>query len=98
MRSGKFYMSGKGGQGGKGDMKSPSGMKAMNVAKKKAATNVRSNKDATVVLNEPKTLSLDDCVEYIGPDELVEITPLNIRIMKNPKMGKRADRSKKNGN
>jgi GTP-binding protein len=70
----------------------------VNVAKKKAATNVRSNKDATVVLNEPKTLSLDDCVEYIGPDELVEITPLNIRIMKNPKMGKRADRSKKGGN
>ena len=69
----------------------------VNVAKKKAATNVRSNKDATVVLNEPKNMSLDDCVEYIGPDELVEITPLNIRIMKNPKMGKRADRSKKGG-
>ena len=38
----------------------------VNVAKRKAATNVRSNKDATVVLNEPKSLSLDDCVEYIA--------------------------------
>jgi GTP-binding protein len=71
-----------------------SGDLKVNIAKRKAATNVRSNKDATVVLNEPKNLSLDDCVEYIGPDELVEITPLNIRILKNPKMGKRTDRSK----
>jgi GTP-binding protein len=62
----------------------------VNVAKKKAATNVRSNKDATVVLNEPKSMSLDDCVEYIAADELVEVTPLSIRILKNPKMGKRA--------
>jgi len=62
----------------------------VNVAKKKAATNVRSNKDATVVLNEPKSMSLDDCVEYIAGDELVEVTPLNIRILKNPKMGKKA--------
>lgn len=62
----------------------------VNVAKKKAATNVRSNKDATVVLNEPKSLSLDDCVEYIGSDELVEVTPISIRILKNPKMGKKA--------
>ena len=58
----------------------------VNVAKRKAATNVRSNKDATVVLNEPKTLSLDDCVEYIGPDELVEVTPESVRILKNAKM------------
>ena len=62
----------------------------VNVAKRKAATNVRSNKDATVVLNEPKSLSLDDCVEYIANDELVEVTPENVRILKNPKMGKQA--------
>ena len=64
----------------------------VNVAKRKAATNVRSNKDATVVLNEPKSLSLDDCVEYIANDELVEVTPLNVRILKNPKMGKGANK------
>ena len=67
-----------------------SGDLKVNVAKRKAATNVRSNKDATVVLNEPKSLSLDDCVEYIGEDELVEVTPLNVRILKNPKMDKKA--------
>jgi len=38
----------------------------VNVCKKKAATNVRSNKDATVVLNEPKVMSLDDAVEYLS--------------------------------
>ena len=48
----------------------------VNVCKKKAATNVRSNKDATVVLNESKDMSLDDCVEYISQDELVEVTRL----------------------
>jgi len=67
-----------------------SGDLKVNVAKRKAATNVRSNKDATVVLNEPKNLSLDDCVEYIGEDELVEVTPLSVRILKNPKMDKKA--------
>ena len=66
-----------------------SGDLKVNVCKKKAATNVRSNKDATVVLNEAKDMSLDDCVEYIAQDELVEVTPLNIRICKNPKMKKR---------
>jgi GTP-binding protein len=61
----------------------------VNVARRKAATNVRSNKDATVVLNEPKSLSLDDCVEYISGDELVEVTPESVRILKNPKMDKK---------
>jgi len=61
----------------------------VNIVKKKAATNVRSNKDATVVLNEPKILSLDDCVEYIAQDELVEVTPTSVRILKNPKMQKK---------
>jgi predicted membrane GTPase involved in stress response len=58
----------------------------VNVCKKKAATNVRSNKDATVVLNEPKSMSLDDAVEYLSGDEMVEVTPLSVRIAKNPKM------------
>ena len=64
----------------------------VNVAKRKAATNVRSNKDATVVLNEPKQLSLDDCVEYIANDELVEVTPESVRILKNAKMDKKAQK------
>ena len=39
-----------------------------------------------VVLAAPIELSLDDCVEYIQEDELVEVTPLSVRICKNPKM------------
>ena len=53
---------------------------------------MRSNKDATVVLNEPKLLSLDDCVEYIANDELVEVTPESVRILKNAKMDKKAQK------
>eukprot|EP00897_Mesotaenium_endlicherianum_P004637 jgi/Mesen1/4200/ME000219S03334 len=64
----------------------------LNACKKKAATNVRSNKDATVVLNAPIDMSLDDCVEFIQDDELVEITPLSVRMLKNPKMGKKGGR------
>jgi len=63
----------------------------LNVCKAKAATNVRSNKDATVVLKAPKDYSLDDAVEYISADECVEVTPESIRIRKLPqsKMNKR---------
>lgn len=42
-----------------------------------------------VVLASPIELSLDDCVEYIQEDELVEVTPVSIRIAKNPKMQKK---------
>ena len=61
---------------------------AVNVCKKKAATNVRSNKDSTVVLASSKEMGLDDCLEYIVNDELVEVTPESLRLLKNPKMGK----------
>ncbi|KAG0497138.1 hypothetical protein HPP92_001829 [Vanilla planifolia] len=62
---------------------------SLNVCKKKAATNVRSNKEQTVVLDAPLSYSLDDCIEYIQEDELVEVTPLSIRMCKNPKLVKR---------
>ncbi|VFQ78500.1 unnamed protein product [Cuscuta campestris] len=58
---------------------------SLNVCKKKAATNIRSNKEQTVVLDTPLDYSLDDCIEYIEEDELVEVTPLSIRMCKNPK-------------
>ncbi|XP_047941500.1 putative elongation factor TypA-like SVR3, chloroplastic [Salvia hispanica] len=63
---------------------------SLNVCKKKAATNIRSNKDQTVVLDSPMEYSLDDCIEYIQEDELVEVTPLSIRMCKNPKMTKKS--------
>eukprot|EP00261_Vitis_vinifera_P036107 XP_019077350.1 PREDICTED: uncharacterized protein LOC100264026 isoform X2 [Vitis vinifera] len=62
---------------------------SLNVCKKKAATNVRSNKEQTVVLDTPLDYSLDDCIEYIQEDEMVEVTPLSIRMCKNPKLAKK---------
>ncbi|KAF8403809.1 hypothetical protein HHK36_011915 [Tetracentron sinense] len=62
---------------------------SLNVCKKKAATNIRSNKEQTVILDTPLTYSLDDCIEYIQEDELVEVTPLSIRMCKNPKLKKK---------
>ena len=41
-----------------------------------------SSKDNTVVLRPPRKLSLDQCIEFIAEDELIEITPLNLRMRK----------------
>ncbi|KAL5540834.1 hypothetical protein UlMin_043804 [Ulmus minor] len=65
---------------------------SLNVCKKKAATNVRSNKEVSVVLDTPLDYSLDDCIEYIQEDELVEVTPMSIRMCKNPKFSKKQSR------
>lgn len=67
-----------------------SGDLKLNVCKAKAATNIRSaTKGATVTLASAKSMSLDDCVEYIAADELVEVTPQSVRMAKNAKMGKK---------
>jgi GTP-binding protein len=56
---------------------------AVNVCKKKHLTNMRSSTgDIAVRLTPPRVLSLDDCIEYLGPDELLEVTPQNLRIRK----------------
>lgn len=56
---------------------------ALNICKTKKLTNMRSsNADVMVTLQAPKIMSLEDCLEYIAEDELVEITPKNIRIRK----------------
>ncbi|XP_058205859.1 putative elongation factor TypA-like SVR3, chloroplastic isoform X2 [Rhododendron vialii] len=65
-----------------------SGDLALNVCKRKSATNVRSNKDVAVVLDTPLEYSLDDCIEYIQEDELVEVTPKSVRMCKSPKFKK----------
>lgn len=55
----------------------------VNVQKAKAFTNVRSTgKDHNVELTPPVVLSLEQAIEYIDADELVEITPKNIRLRK----------------
>ena len=55
----------------------------VNVTKGKQLTNTRSSsKDSTVVLKRPRTFNLEACLDYINDDELVEVTPENIRLRK----------------
>ena len=55
----------------------------VNVCKEKHLTNIRNNKGAeNLRLEAPRTLSLDDAIEYIGDDELVEVTPKGWRLRK----------------
>ena len=56
---------------------------AVNICKTKRLTNMRTaTADVMVTLQAHKTMSLEDCLEYIADDELVEITPENVRIRK----------------
>lgn len=56
---------------------------AVNICKTKKLTNMRSSTaDVMVTLQAHKELSLEDCMEYIGDDELVEVTPENVRMRK----------------
>lgn len=56
---------------------------AVNVVKGKNLTNTRSaGKDHTVVLKRPRPITLEYALDYINSDELVEVTPLNIRMRK----------------
>ena len=55
----------------------------VNVCKTKHLTNTRSSSsDDALRLIPPKKLSLEEALEFIGDDELLEITPLNVRIRK----------------
>jgi GTP-binding protein len=55
----------------------------INVCKNKKLTNVRSaGADDALNLTPPRKMTLEDALEYIGEDELVEITPASIRLRK----------------
>lgn len=55
----------------------------VNVCKKKHMTNTRaSGSDDALKLTPPSIMSLEQCLEFIGDDELVEVTPENIRMRK----------------
>mgnify|MGYP000324259203 CR=1 FL=1 len=55
----------------------------VNVLKGKKLTNMRaSGSDENVVLTPPRTFSLEQALEFINDDELVELTPENIRLRK----------------
>lgn len=71
----------------------------INVCKKKQLTNTRaSGSDEALRLTPPKVLSLEQALEFIDTDELLEITPVSLRIRKkilDPTMRKRAMINKK---
>lgn len=60
-----------------------SGDMSVNITKEKKLTNMRaSSSDATIVLRPARRLSLDQMIEFIAEDELVEITPMSLRLRK----------------
>ena len=65
----------------------------LNVCKMKHLTNTRSSgADEALRLTSPKVLSLEEALDFIDTDELLEVTPENLRIRKkilDPKMRKR---------
>jgi len=55
----------------------------VNVTKGKKLSNMRaSGSDDAVNLTPIKPIELEQALEYIGDDELVEVTPMNIRLRK----------------
>ncbi|MCG2761032.1 MAG: translational GTPase TypA, partial [Candidatus Delongbacteria bacterium] len=55
----------------------------VNVIKNKKMSNVRaSGADDAIKLTPPRKMTLEQALEYIEDDELMEITPLNIRLRK----------------
>jgi len=70
----------------------------VNPTKAKAMSNMRSKAtDDAVQLEPPKILSLEQALEFIDDDELLEVTPLSIRLRKkvlNGSMRKRSEESR----
>ena len=56
---------------------------SVNVCKKKQLTNMRaSGSDEAIRLTPPRIFSLEQCLEYLADDELLEVTPKNLRMRK----------------
>lgn len=55
----------------------------VNVCKEKKLSNMRSKGDGVAEgLDTPRLMSLEESLEYLGEDELLEVTPINLRIRK----------------
>lgn len=71
----------------------------INVCKTKKLTNTRSSSaDESLKLTPPRDMSLEQCLDFIDTDELLEITPSNLRIRKkilDPTLRKRSAINKK---
>jgi len=60
-----------------------SGDMEVNICKQKKVTNIRAaGHDEAMRLVPPEIMSLEKCLEFITDDELVEVTPVNLRIRK----------------
>jgi GTP-binding protein len=65
----------------------------VNVTKEKQLTNMRaSGSDENIILTPPIQYTLEQALDFIEDDELVEVTPLSIRIRK--KFLKEVDRKR----
>ena len=57
--------------------------KSVNVCKKKQLTNMRSaGADDALRLVPPRKMSIEEAMEFIGDDEMIEVTPESIRMRK----------------
>ena len=55
----------------------------VNVCRKKQLTNMRAaGSDEALRLTPPRVLSLEQCLEFLADDELLEVTPKNLRLRK----------------
>jgi GTP-binding protein len=55
----------------------------VNICKEKKLSNMRSKGDGVAEgLTTPRSMSLEESLEYLGEDELLEVTPVNLRIRK----------------
>ncbi len=71
----------------------------ININKTKKLTNMRaSGTDAALILTPPKIMSLEESLEFLAPDELLEVTPVSLRLRKkilDPTKRKREQKSLK---
>lgn len=71
----------------------------VNPVRAKASTNMRTqNKDEKVYLAPPKSMTVEEMIGYMSPDEMIEVTPTTLRLRKaelDPVERKKASRVKK---
>jgi GTP-binding protein len=62
----------------------------VNITKEKKLTNMRaSTADEGIKLTPPRTMNLEQCLEWIREDELLEVTPKSLRLRKRAMSGRR---------
>jgi GTP-binding protein len=62
----------------------------VNITKEKKLTNMRaSTADEGIKLTPPRTMNLEQCLEWIREDELLEVTPKSLRLRKRALGGRR---------